>query len=201
MLRSPFMPDEFNWIQVADLHFGQTNQPQVWPNVREAFLEDLRKLHERCGPWHLVIFTGDLASTGETDEFKKVEEEVLRRIFDELKSLGSGDAKLVAVPGNHDLQRPNVDRPSAALRQLLRDGGFQEIAEEFWAEGNGEYAQIVTAAFENYRKWWNATISSRVGYQRGNPAWRFCGYIRRWRASNRYCRVKRNVPPTDIWEL
>lgn len=151
------MLDAFNWLHLADLHFGQANQPEVWPNVREAFLEDLKRLHDRAGPWDLLIFSGDLTSTGEGDEFNRVEDEVLTRIFELLRGLGSPDVKLLAVPGNHDLVRPNADEPTAALRQLLREGGFQEVAEEFWVKRDGEYAKIVTDAFSNYGKWWRSS--------------------------------------------
>jgi predicted MPP superfamily phosphohydrolase len=115
--------------------------------VRQAFFEDLKKLHERSGPWDLLIFTGDLTSSGDREEFVKLEQAVLQRIFDELRSLGSGDAKLLAVPGNHDVSRPNAEKPTAALRQLLREGGFQEIADEFWVDRENEYRKIVTSAF------------------------------------------------------
>jgi len=153
----------FNWLHITDLHYGQPDQEYLWSNVREAFFEDLRKLHERTGPWNAVFFTGDLVFSGEQTEYDKLESEVLTRIWDELRQLGSGDAILLAVPGNHDLIRPNNNsQPDAALRQLLRDGGFDEIAKEFWKEPNGEYSSVVQNAFQTYKRWWNKALYRNV---------------------------------------
>lgn len=117
----------------------------------------LALLHERCGPWHAILFTGDLTHTGHKDEFSALEEKVLGPLWQKLQTLGTEDPVLLAVPGNHDLQRPNSAKPKAALRQLLRRDGFFEIRDEFWNEPSCEYRQIVDTAFSNYVTWWSST--------------------------------------------
>src|SRR5687768_14859044 len=94
--------EHFGWLHLTDLHYGQRGQSLLWPNVRRSFFEDLKSLHEICGPWHVVFFTGDLVFSGAEGEFKQMEEEVLGRLWKELGELGSGSAVLLAVPGNHD---------------------------------------------------------------------------------------------------
>jgi internalin A len=153
----------FNWLHLTDLHFGLGGQPFLWPNVRQVFFDDLARLYERCGPWHAVLFTGDLTQTGHRDEFVALNEKVLAPLWDKLTELGSKDAVLLAIPGNHDLQRPDSKRPTAALRQLLRKDGFEEIENEFWSDPNSEYRRVVMDAFANYLAWWNqAPYRNRV---------------------------------------
>lgn len=43
----------FSWLHLTDLHQGMATQDWLWPNVREVFHEDLGKLHDACGPWHV----------------------------------------------------------------------------------------------------------------------------------------------------
>src|ERR1700688_210921 len=112
--------ESFAWLHLTDLHYGLAGQGTLWPNVREAFFADLREMHGRCGPWQAVLFTGDLVQSGAEQEFKSMEAEALGRLRRELATLGSGEAVILAVPGNHDLVRPNASKPSAATRQLLR---------------------------------------------------------------------------------
>lgn len=145
------MLERFNWLHLTDLHYGQAGQRPLWPNVREAFFEDLRRLHDSAGPWHAVLFTGDLVQSGNTDEFARMETEVLGRLWKELAALGSGDAVLLAVPGNHDLLRPRL---SAAVRQMAGPGGFAAVEEEFWGEPDGEYREVIDRAFTSYGIWW-----------------------------------------------
>jgi tetratricopeptide (TPR) repeat protein len=147
---------DFNWLHLSDLHFGQANQSALWPNVRRAFFEDLKLLHDRTGPWSAVLFSGDLVYSGRKEEFDRLEEEVLGRMWEELTRLGSGAATLLAVPGNHDVLRPSADKPPSTIRQLLRTGGFSQVAEEFWG-GDNEYLDAVRQAFGPYGEWWNNT--------------------------------------------
>lgn len=146
--------EHFSWLHLTDLHYGLAGQRPLWPNIRQAFFDDLKVLHERCGPWQAVLFTGDLVQQGLKDEFAHMQTEVLARLWEELKALGSGEAVLLAVPGNHDLVRPDTKKPSAAVRQLLRQDGFPEVEEEFWADPDSEYRQVITSAFANYDAWW-----------------------------------------------
>lgn len=148
----------FNWLHLTDLHLGLGGQAPLWPNVRDVFLDDIERLHERCGPWNAVLFTGDLVQKGDNQEFQQLEDRVLGPIWERLSTIGCKDAALFTVPGNHDLCRPDAKKPSAALRQLLRKGGFAEISDEFWNDANSEYREIISAAFRNYNDWSQARL-------------------------------------------
>lgn len=154
--------NSFNWLHLTDLHFGLQGQKTLWPNLREKFWEDLESLHARSGPWHAVLFTGDLVQSGNEVEFKELQEKVIEPLLGHLSKLGSKQTVLLAVPGNHDLQRPDLTKPTAAYRQMVREKGFAEIAEEFWSDEACEYRKIVEAAFANYNRW-----AQRIPSQKG----------------------------------
>jgi hypothetical protein len=59
----------FSWLHLTDLHYGLKGQDCLWPNLREPFLESLGPLHDRCGPWDAVLFTGDLVQSGKSEQF------------------------------------------------------------------------------------------------------------------------------------
>lgn len=145
----------FSWLHLTDLHFGLKGQGCLWPNLRGPFLDDLATLHQLCGPWDAVLFTGDLVQSGKSEEFKKMQAEVLDPLWRKLQELGSGDAVLLAVPGNHDLYRPDPKEDNPAAKWLCRTGGYEEIQEDFWQQPTGTYRRVINHAFAAYLEWWN----------------------------------------------
>lgn len=126
------MSDEFNWLHLSDLHTGLSSQGWLWPNFKTAFYEDLVRLHDKAGPWHAVIFSGDLVQSGKADEFKKLNE-ILDELWDRLGELGSSPI-LFPIPGNHDLARPDEKEPVA--RVLRRWWDEPSVREEFWSDAS-----------------------------------------------------------------
>ena len=148
----------FNWLHLTDLHWGQTGQEHLWPEIRDQFFDDLNDLHAKCGPWQAVLFSGDLVHQGKAEEFKQLEQEVLVPLWKRLKELGSGDATLLAVPGNHDLQRPDLKKVKtlkAALQLLLMPEQFDKIADDVFKDSKSEVRGVIGKAFANYMAWWN----------------------------------------------
>lgn len=144
----------FSWLHLTDLHYGLKGQDCLWPTLREPFLDSLAPLHDRCGPWDAVLFTGDLVQSGESAQFEKMEAEFLKPLWERLAELGSGDAVLLAVPGNHDLFRPNPLEDNAAIDALLDKEGFHRIEAKFWDQPVGGYRRVVKDAFAAYSQWW-----------------------------------------------
>jgi tetratricopeptide (TPR) repeat protein len=145
----------FSWLHLTDFHYGLKGQDCLWPTLREPFLDSLAGLHELCGPWDAVLFTGDLVQSGETVQFEKMQAEVLDPLWEKLRELGSGDAVLLAVPGNHDLYRPNPKEDNAAIDVLLEKDGFQRIEAKFWDQPAGGYRRVINDAFAAYNQWWD----------------------------------------------
>jgi predicted phosphodiesterase len=152
------MPSQsFSWLHLTDFHFGLRGQNCLWPNLRQPFLDDLAILHDQTGPWQAVFFTGDLVQQGKSEEFREMQLEVLTRLWQELAELGSGDAVMLAVPGNHDLYRPNPKEDNPAIDMLLDKDGFNRIADKFWDNPGGAYRLVINNAFAAYAEWWSST--------------------------------------------
>ncbi|MCP4702116.1 MAG: metallophosphoesterase [Gammaproteobacteria bacterium] len=146
----------FNWLHLTDFHLGMEDHACLWPGMKERFFEDLKRLGDKCGQWDLVLFTGDLTHSGEAAQFKKL---------DKLLSKLPGNPLLLAVPGNHDLERPARKDPS--VRLLQEWDKHPDIQKEFWKDPNSPYRQIVTNAFKNYTDWQKAHTAKLRHYRSG----------------------------------
>ncbi|WAS92026.1 AAA-like domain-containing protein [Nannocystis punicea] len=153
----------FGWLHFTDLHQGLDAQGWLWPGVREVLLADLEKLHARCGPWDLVLFSGDLTQRGSAAEFARLNQ-TLQQLWDHLRALGSTPA-LVAVPGNHDLIRPDPRRPESLV--LGRWDTYPEVQVEFWRDASSPYRALVDQAFAPYSEWLKNHPFAGLQLQRG----------------------------------
>lgn len=138
------------WLHLTDLHVGATI-PTTWPSLRAKLEEDLeRTLRHLGGPLDLVLFTGDLVQRGTAEEYKQLDD-VLDHLWRVLANLGSAPV-LFAVPGNHDLVRP--EDHIAEVRNLLRWKDDPELADIFLHPTKGKnYRDILNAAFAPYTEW------------------------------------------------
>jgi WD40 repeat protein/calcineurin-like phosphoesterase family protein len=151
------------FLHLTDWHVGMAEQGWLWPNVREAFFDDLARLHARVGGFDAVFFTGDLTQRGSVDEFAKLDEG-LGAIWQRLTKLGS-DPVLVAVPGNHDLQRPPPK--GAVVKALGTWQADEDVRDALWSEPEGDYRQCVRTAFSPYAAW----AERHPAMKRAHPRW------------------------------
>jgi len=93
-------PRPIRWLHLSDLHLGCRGE-DLWWQVQEELEKSIRSMAERLGPPDLLLFSGDLTFQGKKDEFKRID-----RFLDTLLSWLDSEPLVVAVPGNHDLQRP-----------------------------------------------------------------------------------------------
>ncbi|WP_437308658.1 metallophosphoesterase family protein [Sorangium sp. So ce388] len=148
---TPARPASLGWLHLTDLHQGMGGTSWLWPNVMGALFDDLARLHDLCGPWDLVLFTGDLTQRGSPDEFKKLDA-TLDRLWRRFDQLGS-QPRLITVPGNHDLERPRSDLDPYVLalsqwheRPRLRDHVLDE-------KSGRAYLDFLAQVFKNYTEW------------------------------------------------
>ncbi len=141
------------WLHLTDLHVGMADQDWLWPDVRQKFLDDLGRLREEVGPWDLVLFTGDLAQKAARDEYTKLEG-IFAEIWEHFRKLGC-DAKLLAVPGNHDVNQQNFE--DQAVKELHRWTSDEAVRNGLWNDENSPHRQVIENAFENYEEWWEGT--------------------------------------------
>lgn len=142
----------FSWLHLTDLHVGMNEQHSLLPLVMDRFFLDLESLHQKSGPWDAVIFSGDLTQSGKAEEYEKVNI-FLHQLWDKLKALGS-QPFFLAVPGNHDLERPNAK--DAVVKLLCTQwANDPDVQTDFWGiEKESVYRPTVTTAFKNYVDWW-----------------------------------------------
>ncbi len=139
-----------NWLHITDWHVGQSHQ-WLWPRMREQFFGDLTLLSETAGPWDIVFFSGDLTQKGTVEEFEEVGSELLK-LWEHLGSLGSHPI-LIAVPGNHDLQRPTDTSAIVHHSRNWHEPEEEAIRSEFWHNPNCDCRQAIAQAFNNYSTW------------------------------------------------
>jgi tetratricopeptide (TPR) repeat protein/predicted MPP superfamily phosphohydrolase len=151
------MERRINWLHFSDLHYGQNQQSILLPKLKKELFKDIEFLSKTIGKFDIIFFTGDLTFSGKKDEFDS-----LNILLEELWSLFRRldcDPYLIAIPGNHDLCRPNPkDTTVKVLSSYSEDA---ETRADFWndvQQGN-EHHKIINDCFENFTTWYkNATF-------------------------------------------
>jgi len=154
---------QINWLHLTDLHMGMRDQKHLLPAIKDRFKADLKTLHNKSGPWDLVVFTGDLTQRAAPEEFKQLDA-FLDELWHWFAELGS-NPRLVAVPGNHDLVRPDAGLLEVMLLGHWKDD--QKLRDLFWSTPTSPCRQIVDAAFANYKAWWEKTPHKLAGGKTG----------------------------------
>jgi small GTP-binding protein len=122
-----------------------------WPEYRQAFEKDLRRLHDGTGPWDLVFISGDLTQTGSQREFNFLTS-ALESFWVYLRSLGS-DPVLLAVPGNHDLHRDSLSSMHRNMLEARRWHESSVVRSDFWSRRDNTLRQAVHQAFAPFSSW------------------------------------------------
>jgi hypothetical protein len=146
---------QLNWLHITDFHAGQVGQNRLWPHARHRFFKELPKLHGESGPWDLILFTGDLAFSGQPKQYHQVDA-LLETLLEKICKLQEYPPILFAVPGNHDLDRSlaNAAHNREGLhnhRRWIEDPKLRDI---FWDSKTSSIRQAVDEAFAEYNKWW-----------------------------------------------
>lgn len=140
----------FSWLHISDQHIGMPGSSHLWPQVREAFFEDLKNFIDRGIRIDLVIFSGDLVQQGTAGEFKGALKE-LKNLFEKLAEYGIRPAFFI-VPGNHDLVR--IDEASGVPFVITEAGKGNDLYKKSLLKKSANSDQI-SAAFKNYTKFIN----------------------------------------------
>ncbi len=96
-----------------------------------------------------VFFTGDITHSGRKDEFDKLNE-FLTELWETFKKLDL-DPLFIAVPGNHDLERP-TDVGNAGYLALNHYCDDPKVQGNFWQEGS-DLLSCANNLFANYQQW------------------------------------------------
>lgn len=106
------------WLHVSDLHFGHgdANYRFDQRGVTNGIVSNAEQMTKRLGPPDLLFVTGDIAFSGQPDQYGQAKEWLTR-----LRAAVGGSPRLLLVPGNHDVDRKLATKiASAALHKDLR---------------------------------------------------------------------------------
>ena len=148
-------PRGLRWLHLSDLHIGSEGAARRGA-LLDALEADIKEMADEVGPVDLILFTGDLAYRGQADEYAEGYR-VLERIRDRLAEMHP-EARaplLFAVPGNHDLSRPQgrYKRECLILRHY-EDGDDSDVREfrtELWDNRDIELIEPMFAAFAEWQ--------------------------------------------------
>lgn len=142
------MAGEITLLHLSDFHFGQQVAATRWRLLLDALKADLEFLTGASSTIDLVVISGDIAYSGAVAEFAMAEDQLERL----LTGLPGGSPPVIAVPGNHDLERPAND-PLASLVVSAPDA-FAEGLERALRTGHGDpYVAVPRRALSNYERW------------------------------------------------
>lgn len=162
MSEQPVASRTFSWLHLTDLHVGMPNQDWLWPSLKTALYDDLKKVHQLSGGWDAVIFSGDLVQSGSKDEFDKLTL-ILEDLWAQFAELDCYP-DLIVLPGNHDLKRPELN---SVFRTLKRWWDEPEVRSEFFLDKSNEYITSVASIFEQYSAWVSASAGRSFRLQSG----------------------------------
>lgn len=145
---------KIRFLHLSDFHVGMGDQKRLYPFYRDKIFDDIHKA-TRGEPVDVVLFTGDLTQRGSREEFELFDAE-MERLLSALP--GSKRPALLAVPGNHDLVRPDPYLDTTlAMRSLWEQA--DDYRGRFWDRGNNSAWALVQQSFEPYTTWWQRNVA------------------------------------------
>ena len=143
---------QINWLHLTDLHYGQKDQNLLLPRLKKELYKDIEMLKENIGKIDVVFFTGDLTFSGKKHEFDALTI-FLHELWAVFDKVGC-QPFLIAIPGNHDLLRPDLRDP--VVKVLRRYHEDQETMDEFWYDFRStDYYRLIQGCFENFSSWYS----------------------------------------------
>lgn len=151
---------KINWIQLSDLHFGDTSPYSK--KSREALLEFIDK---RCKDIDYVFVTGDIifAKSLQTEKLKKEAYKEAEKYLKEIYSLLWTDdtayeklnQRIFMVPGNHDIVRDNA---RASCIEGLNKAYFKDTMGNI----DSSFLDNTKAAMKYYNAFYNRVTGKRI---------------------------------------
>lgn len=130
-----------SWLHISDLHLREDTQ---WSQnfVLQDMCRHIAQQHASHAAPDFVLVTGDIAFSGQAEEYRLAEQ-----FFDRLQvTSGVSCDRIFCVPGNHDIDRSRQQNTFRAVRQAIRTGSDVHSI----LENEEEFATLLTRQ-ENYR--------------------------------------------------
>lgn len=133
------------WLHLSDWH--QKGRDFDRTVVRDALINDIHQRQDidpSLKQVDFVIFSGDLAYQGQTQEFEEARKQLLDPV---LESVGLTPDRLFMVPGNHDLDRTHVYE---MLPQELQKPFDSDALVQKWLDGDSKRSRVLEP-FKHYK--------------------------------------------------
>lgn len=144
-------------LHIADLQLGARSEAEVAQVVAE-FLESRARWPAEFEHVDLVVISGDVTNTGSKAEFERASR-VLERVLAAVPG-----ARVVAVPGNHDVRRPDDDAAVAYMPFDAYDEGeasrhVKTLRRQLW---ENRQPTLVQRLFREYAAWFREFVRPRL---------------------------------------
>ncbi|MBF0136261.1 MAG: metallophosphoesterase, partial [Magnetococcales bacterium] len=159
------MSKPLRWLHISDIHMGCPGK-ELWWQTNQEFGDTLREMVARQGAPDLLLITGDIAWSGakaEYDSFDRFLDQLLTWLTDNGKH---SKPLVIPVPGNHDLDRRQVDH-NPLLQLFGKSLGTEAwplqlpILEQLvWQETGTSPLHVL---FQNYLEWFDRRIAPCLG--------------------------------------
>ncbi len=141
---------KMNILHLSDLHFGTSEQAQLWANQLAGDLKHELNISEIDA----IILSGDISNRSSSGEYKAA-----KNFLDYLgKEFSLTSEKIIIVPGNHDVDRRITDwriketdlnnlaytsklRDRCSLEELQKDLCIEESSSRIWVRDNEKYKE------------------------------------------------------------
>ena len=147
------MTQSFRWLHLTDLHWGHKKLDHEWSKFEKLFYSDMEWVLDRKvkNKIDAVFFTGDLVNHGKWEQYEELNEK-LEKLWKWFNDRGE-NPWFLAVPGNHDLERPDSKKKGFSILQQMQRNDIEDNA--FWERRDYlDSHALLDDAFQNYRKWW-----------------------------------------------
>lgn len=99
------MNAHFTWIQISDIHWRSNPSRELVDYARHAVAEITDHLIPKYGAPQMVAITGDLAFSGQQQEYVSLD----KHLLSPLRNAVGAAVPILMVPGNHDMDRITAD--------------------------------------------------------------------------------------------
>lgn len=136
---------EISILHLSDIHFkkNKDDNDQVFRlDVQEKMLKAIEGHLATEQILDFIVVTGDIAFSGKKQEYAEAE-----KFFDKLKTIVSPECEVLLVPGNHDVDRREVDEFLSLQKNIVKE----DKADEFLKKRNN-IRKYITPKFRAFRK-------------------------------------------------
>jgi hypothetical protein len=139
------------FLHVSDIHFGQEKDGTLvkHDHVRNALVADVKNLAAGRGPVSRILVTGDIAFSGEPDEYKKATE-WLEKLT---KACGCDETDVSPIPGNHDCYLKAISHQARIIQSRFRELTPEQVQADLHGISlDGEEASPFLPKLQAYRE-------------------------------------------------